>query len=232
MDIDDVPIRFRSDSNKTIVLAVTCLESYQLELIEQFVEKFSSIVCQTTSIDSRTTHLITNDEKNSLRSPLSMKLIEAIAHHCYCVSYRWIIDCLKYDRIVDEETYEIEGDDTEIHPHGGPRRSRLISNRHSLFKNICFMIKCTGNSDIRMTNERLEDLITTCGGQIITCVTQRLLEKNQIIVLCDMLYVSERRHNYDQCRQLGIHFVSSDWVLESILEYRQKPFSLFEEVPL
>ncbi|CAF1651574.1 unnamed protein product [Adineta ricciae] len=83
-----------------------------------------------------------------------------------------------------------------------------------------------------MTNERLEDLITTCGGQIITCVTQRLLDKHQIIVLCDMMYVSERRHNYDQCRSLGIHFVSSDWVLESILEYRRKPFSLFEEVPL
>jgi len=232
MDTDDVPIHFRADSNRTIVIAVTCLESYQLELVEQFVEKFSSLVSQTTSIDSRTTHLITNDEKHSLRSPLSMKLIEAIAHHCYCVSYRWIIDCLKYDRIIDEESYEIEGDDTEVHPHGGPRRSRSIQNRHTLFQNICFMIKCTENSDIRMTNERLEDLITTCGGRIITCVTQNLLDKYQIIVLCDMLYVSERRHNYDQCRSLGIHFVSSDWVLESILEYRQKQFSLFEEVPL
>jgi hypothetical protein len=176
--------------------------------------------------------LITNDEQNPLRSPLSMKLIEAIAHHCYCVSYRWIADCLEYDRIIDETSYEIEGDDTDIDPHGGPRRSRAIANRHSLFQNICFMIKCTENSDIRMTNERLEDLITTCGGQIITCVTQRLLDKYQIIVLCDMVYVSERRHNYDQCRSLGIQFVSSDWVLESILEYRRKPFSLFEEVPL
>ncbi|CAF0787970.1 unnamed protein product [Rotaria sordida] len=232
MDTDDVPIRFCADSNQSIVLAVTCLESYQLDLVEQFLEKFSSHACQTTSIDSRTTHLITNDDKHSLRSPLSMKLIEAIAHHCFCVSYRWIIDCLKYDRIIDETPYEIEGDDTDVQPHGGPRRSRLIQSRHSLFHDICFMIKCTENPDIRMTNERLEDLITTCGGQIITCVTQRLLDKYQIIVLCDMLYVSERRHNYDQCRSLGIQFVSSDWVLESILEYRQKPFSLFEEVPL
>ncbi|UJR33426.1 hypothetical protein I4U23_020872 [Adineta vaga] len=232
MDSDDAPILFSNDSNRSIVFAVTCLESYQLELVEKFLEKFSSQVSQVASIDSHTTHLITNDEKIALRSPLSMKLIEAIAHHCFCVSYRWISDCLKYDRIIDEISYEIEGDDTDVLPHGGPRRSRLIPSRHSLFQNICFMIKCTENSDIRMTNERLEDLITTCGGQIITCVTQRLLDKHQIIVLCDMLYVSERRHNYDQCRSLGIHFVSSDWVLESILEYRQKTFSLFEEVPL
>ncbi|CAF1563036.1 unnamed protein product [Rotaria magnacalcarata] len=215
MDTDDEPIRFCTDMTRPIVIAVTCLESYQLSLVEQFLEKFSSHVCQTTSIDSRTTHLITNDDKHSLRSPLSMKLIEAIAHHCFCVSYRWIIDCLKYDRIIEEESYEIEGDDTDVHPHGGPRRSRLIKNQHSLFQNICFMIKCTENPDIRMTNERLEDLITTCGGQIITCVTQRLLDRYQIIVLCDMLYVSERRHNYDQCRSLGIHFVSSDWIGDS-----------------
>jgi hypothetical protein len=196
------------------------------------LKKFSSRVSQTAAIDSRTTHLVTNDEKKPLRSPLSMKLIEAIAHHCFCVSYRWIKDCLEQDCIVDESPYEIEGDDTDVNPHGGPRRSRLIPTHHSLFNDMCFMIKCAENSDIRMTNERLEDLITTCGGQIITCVTQRLLDQYQIIVLCDMLYVSERRHNYDQCRSLGIQFVSSDWVLESILEYRRKPFSLFEEVPL
>ncbi|CAF1177915.1 unnamed protein product [Adineta steineri] len=231
MDTDDVPILFRTDPNRPIVIAVTCLEAYQIEFVDKFLEKYPS-ACQTTSIDSRTTHLITNDEHNPLRSPLSMKLIEAIAHHCYCVSYRWIQDSVKCDRLMDESPYEIEGDDTDVHPHGGPHRSRLISKRHSLFQNICFMIKCTENSDIQMTNERLEDLITTCGGQIITCVTQRLLDKYQIIVLCDMLYVSERRNNYDQCRSLGIHFVSSDWVLESILEYRRKPFSLFEEVPL
>lgn len=161
-----------------------------------------------------------------------MKLIEAIAHHCFCVSYRWIADCLKYGRIIDEEAYEVEGDDTEIHPHGGPCRSRLIAQRYSLFQNLCFMVKCAENSDIQMTNDRLEELIRTCGGQIITSVSQRLLDTSRIIVLCDMLYVSERRNNYEQCRKLGIHFVSSDWVLESILEYRLKPFSLFEEVPL
>jgi hypothetical protein len=161
-----------------------------------------------------------------------MKLIEGIAHHCFCVSYRWIIDCLKYDRIIDENPYEIEGDDTDNRPNGGPKRSRLIEKRHALFENICFMIKCAENNDIQMTNDRLKDLITICGGRIITCVTQNLLDEYEIVVLCDRVYVSERRHNYDQCRSLGIHFVSSDWILKSILEYRQKPFALYEEKPL
>ncbi len=161
-----------------------------------------------------------------------MKLIEGIANHCCCVSYRWLIDCLKYERIIDETPYEIVGDDTDNRAHGGPRRSRLIEKPNSLFEDMGFMIKCSENNDIRMTNDRLESLITTCGGEIITCVTQKLLDEKDIVVICDKLYVSERRHNYDQCKTLGIHFLSSDWVLESILEYQLKDFASYEEDPL
>ncbi|CAF4351016.1 unnamed protein product [Rotaria sp. Silwood2] len=159
LDTDEMPIRFRRDTNKSIVFSVSCLE-------HEFLRKYSSRVTQTASINSETMHLITNDDKHTLRSPLSMKLIEAIANHCFCVSYR---------------AFEIEGDDTDYQSQGGPKRSCSIDKRHSFFENICFMIKCTENNDIKMTNDRLQDLITT-----------------------------ERHHNYDECRSLGIYFVSSD----------------------
>ncbi|CAF4752090.1 unnamed protein product, partial [Rotaria sp. Silwood2] len=103
------------------------------------------------SINSEATHLITNDNKHTLRSPLSMKLIEAITNHCFCVSYRWLIDYIEYDRIVDESAYEMEGNDTDYHSQGGPKRSRSIDKRQSLFEYICFMIKCTENNEIKMT---------------------------------------------------------------------------------
>ncbi|CAF4718425.1 unnamed protein product, partial [Rotaria sp. Silwood2] len=95
-----------------------------------------------------------------------------------------------YDRIVDKDAYEIEGDDTYYHSQDGPKRSRSIDEHHSFFENICFMIKCTKNNDIKMTNDLLQDLITI-----------------------------ERRHNSDQCRSLGIHFVSSDFRYMKKLHY-------------
>ncbi|CAF4840927.1 unnamed protein product, partial [Rotaria sp. Silwood2] len=107
-----------------------------------------------------TTHLITNDDKYTLHSPLSIELIEAIANHYFCVSYRWLIDYIKYDRIVDQGAFEIEGEDTDYHSQDGSKRSRSIDKRHSFFENICFMIKCTENNDINMTNDRLQDLST------------------------------------------------------------------------
>ncbi|CAF4752565.1 unnamed protein product, partial [Rotaria sp. Silwood2] len=152
------------DANKPIVVSVTCLERYQLDIVDEFLRKFSSRVTQTT-------HLITNDDKHTLRSPLSIKLIEAIANHYFRVSYRWLIDYIKYDRIVDKDANEIEGDDTDYHSQDSPKRSRSIDKCHSFFENICSMIKCTKNNDIKMTNDRLQDLITTSDGRIITCVT-------------------------------------------------------------
>ncbi|CAF4733508.1 unnamed protein product, partial [Rotaria sp. Silwood2] len=84
LDTDEMPIRFRRDGNKPIVFSVTCLERYQSDIVDEFLRKFSSFVTQTM-------HLITNDDKHTLRSPLSMKLIEAIANHYFSVSYRWLI---------------------------------------------------------------------------------------------------------------------------------------------
>ncbi|CAF2968894.1 unnamed protein product [Rotaria sp. Silwood2] len=163
-----MPIRFRRDAIKPIVFSVICLERYQLvDIVDEFLRKFSSRVTQAT-------HLITNDDKHTLRSPLSIKLIEAIANHCFCVSQRWLIDCIKYDRIVVKSAFEIEGDETDCHFQGGPKRSRSIDKRHSFFENICFMIKCTENKDIKMTNDLLQDLITIGDGRIITCVAQEV----------------------------------------------------------
>ncbi|CAF4777125.1 unnamed protein product, partial [Rotaria sp. Silwood2] len=121
------------DANKPIVFSVTCLERYQLHTVDEFLRQYSSRVTQTASINSEATHLITNDDKHTLHSPLSMKLMEAIADHCFCVSYRWLVDCIKYDRIVDESAYEIEGDNTDYHFQGGQKRSHSIDKRQSLF---------------------------------------------------------------------------------------------------
>ncbi|CAF4224338.1 unnamed protein product, partial [Rotaria sordida] len=61
LDTDEMPILFRRDANKPIVFSVTCLERDQLDIVNEFLRKFPSRVSQTTTINSQTTHLITND---------------------------------------------------------------------------------------------------------------------------------------------------------------------------
>ncbi|CAF4023157.1 unnamed protein product, partial [Rotaria sp. Silwood2] len=177
LDTDEMTIRFRRDANKPIVFSVTCLERYQLDTVDEFLRQYSSRVTQTASINSEVTHLIKNDDKPTLHSPLSMKLIEAIANHC---------------------AYEIEGDDTDCHFQGGPKRSRSIDKRLSLFEYICFIIKCTENNDIKMTNVRLQENMTTTAS-----TSSNLSDKDQIRVHVRRDGLIERqRFNTRVCRQL------------------------------
>jgi hypothetical protein len=167
-----------------------------------------------------------------LRSSETLQFIEAIAHRCYCVSFRWILECLRYDRLVDENPYEIDGIDTEVSPCGGPQRARLTDKQHYLFSNCCFMIKYLDTNNGSISNRRLTRLILVCGGRIIDRVTEKILQSSEIFIICDRLYVSEQRNNYDQCRSFGINFVSSDWIVKSILAFRRIPFLSFAQTPL
>lgn len=76
---------------------------------------------------SNITHLITDeiDSNDSLVCTLTKNVVFAIVQHCFILSYRWIIECLRQNTLVNEEQYEIEGDHLISTKHNGPRRSRL-----------------------------------------------------------------------------------------------------------
>lgn len=76
---------------------------------------------------SNVTHLITDeiDSNDSLVCTLTKSVVFAIVQHCFILSYRWIVECLRQNVLVNEEQYEIEGDHLISTKHNGPRRSRL-----------------------------------------------------------------------------------------------------------
>ncbi len=98
--------------------------------MKKFVLLFN---CRLLLLDNKTTynhsitHLITDEigQNDSLVCTLTKNVIFAIAQHCFILSYRWIIECLKQNILVNEEQYEIEGDNIISTKHNGPRRSRL-----------------------------------------------------------------------------------------------------------
>lgn len=80
-----------------------------------------------TTFNHTVTHLITDeiDDNDSLVCTLTKSVVFAIVQHCFVLSYRWINECLQQNTIVNEEQYEIEGDNMFSTKHNGPRRSRL-----------------------------------------------------------------------------------------------------------
>jgi hypothetical protein len=85
--------------------------------------------------------LIVGNEEKTLLCPLTIKVFQAIARHLFVLTYRWIIECIKQNQIIDETLFEIRGDIPFGEYHDGMRHSRL-SKHINLFQNCQFFILC------------------------------------------------------------------------------------------
>ena len=81
----------------------------------------------TCTFNHTITHLITDEigHEDSLICTLTKTVVFAIAQHCFILSFRWIMECMRQNLIVNEEQFEIEGDHLISTKHNGARRSRL-----------------------------------------------------------------------------------------------------------
>lgn len=183
--------------------------------LKEFCSKFHIEFCN--NVNEHTTHLITDeDDDHTLVCSLSKKVIQAIARHMYIVTYRWIDDCLKLGQIINEKTYEIQGDLT------------LASDHH---ENYWIMLKCEGCQNM-LNNNELAELIQLSGGKYMTdSHFSRWQPGIHRIVLCEREYLIHRREMYEKCVQSGIHFLTPEWFLETLVQYRIQPFQEYQLTP-
>jgi hypothetical protein len=114
--------------------------------LHRFVSIYPTQLSISNCVDDRTTHLIIGNEEKPLLCPITIKVFQSIARHLYVLSYRWIIECLKQNDIIDEVSFEIRGDSPFGEYHDGMRNSRL-SKQIYLFENCQFFILCNGCQD-------------------------------------------------------------------------------------
>lgn len=224
-------------AQKPISLTASRLTDEQMDRLDEFLQRFN--IHYSDEIDDKTTHLITDDSTIPFVCALSSKVVHALARHLTVLSFRWIDECLRCDKLLLDELalqFEIRGDLTcSTMYHGGMQRSRLITRRHSLFSKHIFMLKCSGVQNL-MDNQELRMLISLCGGH--TCsslrtdqVTRWTAQGKMIVVLCEQSYVQERQEKYWKCVELGIRFCSPEFIIESIAQYQVQDYAIYEEGP-
>ncbi|CAF4766268.1 unnamed protein product [Rotaria sp. Silwood1] len=141
-------------SEKHIVMAYSCLKIEQLTEIQRLASLFPNQIKLSNCVNEYTTHLIIGNEEKPLLCPLTIKVFQAIARHLFVLTYRWIIECLKQNLIIDEVSFEIRGDIPFGEYHDGMRNSRL-SKHINLFQNCQFFILCDGCQE-KMVSENNE----------------------------------------------------------------------------
>ncbi|CAF2637130.1 unnamed protein product [Rotaria sp. Silwood2] len=219
-------------SEKHIVLAYSCLKIEQLIEIQRLALLFPDQIKLSNCVDKHTTHLIVGNEEKPLLCPLTIKVFQAIARHLFVLTYRWIIECLKQNLIIDEVSFEIRGDLPFGEYHDGMRNSRL-SKHKNLFQYCQFFILCEGCQE-KMSKTELASLITLCNGTILNTLPTTTPNDSSIltIVLCDKIFPFnslDQQQLFETSRSNGVNYISPEWVLESIVQFSLQPFDTYEE---
>ncbi|UJR22406.1 hypothetical protein I4U23_025467 [Adineta vaga] len=223
------------DKERETIITTTCLDDDQMARVKDFCSKFQIELCNV--VDETTTHLITDEEEGeTLVCPLSKKVIQSVARHMYIVTYRWIEACLEANRLINEKSFEIQGDLTLSSDHNGMQRSRqsILPNnlpKNLLLEHFSIMLKCNGCQEM-MNNEELIELVQLSGAKHTTdSHFSRLQPGITRIVLCEKEYLINRREMYEKCINSGIHFLTPEWFLESLVQYRIQPFQEYQISP-
>lgn len=143
---NEIVQRNNISSQRTIVrnavtqkLCFVCsgLVSSDIEQVKTLAQKVSAKY--RMQFDHEVTHVIVKTDKDNSANK-TLKYLQGVAHKKWIVSFDWVINSLKENRLVNEESYEVVDSRTL---EAGPRRSRL--REKDLFTEFVFF--CNGPYD-------------------------------------------------------------------------------------
>ena len=191
---------------KEAVLVMSMLSQHEKHQVKQFLSKPWALnykVRLEENVDVNTTHIITKVVKKDRRTGAlqcrrTMKYFHGVAVQAWILSADWITQCLKKDKWLDEEKFEIVCGDKDPSPQmrfissrrsklamGGARKSRLkrfpsknfdslvdfnTSSRNSLLNgyNICVWHDF---ADVRLERDQVVKLCSLSGAKVVSADT-------------------------------------------------------------
>lgn len=186
----------------------------------KFLRHFPDVQFSTNlNINNATTHLLVDDRETHLHCTITKKIVQAaVRRHIFILSIRWLHECLKVNRFVDEHPYEIR---TDSHTALRLSAQQFSNTNQFIFPAdspylYAFAIECR-QCQGSINRSELIELIHLTGAQ--------LFENEQavdiLIVLCDTneKNLSKLKEKYAEAPASSIKFVTSDFLLKSIIKF-------------
>ncbi|XP_069490302.1 breast cancer type 1 susceptibility protein isoform X3 [Ambystoma mexicanum] len=207
-------------NKRKISMVASGLNQSELLLVQKFSSKTKSTLSH--QISDGTTHVIMKTDAE-LVCERTLKYFLGIAGRKWVVSYRWIVQCFKEGRILDEIDFEVRGDVINGRTHGGPRRARL-SSENLLWKD--FEICCSG-SFTDMTTEHLEQMVTLCGGSVVKQPHLFTHDQFTAVLVVQPDACSEDTDFSAMKRKYNVTVVTREWMLDSVARYECQKFDAY-----
>lgn len=202
----------RPPDRRNLRFVCSGLTAAQIATVKEFAAKHNANY--VNQFDRDVTHVIvkTAGEQNAAKSTL--KYLQGIAHRKWIVSYRWIEDCGRQQRLLDELPYEATSQNDVGTNGAGPRNSRLRDK--GLFEGFTFL--CVGPYD-NVSPSQYQDLLLATGASVVDSFDV-LAKMGGIkgIVIQDKTHDDKAiKHWYRTAKAAPILV---DWIVECIGHYK------------
>ncbi|XP_027558104.1 breast cancer type 1 susceptibility protein isoform X2 [Neopelma chrysocephalum] len=190
-------------------------------VVQKFARKTQSTL--SNHITEGTTHVIMKTDKE-LVCERTLKYFLGIAGRKWVVSYHWVVQSLKEERILDEEDFEVRGDVINGRNHQGPKRARQAQTE-KIFKD--FEICCCGPFT-DMTTEHLESMVELCGASVVKQLHLFTHTPNSTAVVVVQPDAWKENTDYEAIQQQdNVAMVTREWVLDSVALYECQKFDAY-----
>ncbi|KAF1546385.1 hypothetical protein FQV19_0009798, partial [Eudyptula minor] len=208
-------------NRKEMSIVASGLNQSEHLVVQKFARKTQSTL--SNHITEGTTHVIMKTDKE-LVCERTLKYFLGIAGRKWVVSYRWVIQCFKEGRILDEENFEVRGDVINGRNHQGPKRARQ-SLTEKIFKD--FEICCYGPFT-DMTTEHLEWMVELCGASVVKQLHLFAHKTNSTAVVVVQPDAWMENTDYRAIQQKNnVAMVTREWVLDSVACYECQEFDAY-----
>ena len=118
---------------KKMVLVCSGLPLNNIKIVQQFAKIFNAEF--QNHFNANVTHLIVQTDPKTKAGQKTFKYVQGVAYKKYVVSFSWVTDCLKENKLLNEdnEKYDVLDPDANV---SGSKRSRLRIK--DLFENFAF----------------------------------------------------------------------------------------------